>query len=185
MQASVKVMRSFDYCHFEAALSAEVADLDGANELRKQAAILVDEAVRQYKIAKAKESKREWAERQTSEALAEMDRIKEKPRNEWSVHDAALMRAYEDQSFWKDYDREAYCYEYDERDHHFSMLNRFKGMKVRFDTLVDQLRNFKELPEDMPTPITDAAILDALAASEPRFMDDTPRALPDNPSDIF
>jgi len=100
MQASVKVMRSFDYCHFEMALSAEVASIDEANGLRKQAAVLVDEAVRQYKIAKAKESKREWAERQTREALVEMDAIKAKPRNEWKVREAAVMRSYEDQSFW-------------------------------------------------------------------------------------
>ena len=130
MQASVKVMRSFDYCHFEVALSQEVASIDEANALRKQAAILVDEAVRQYKIAKAKESKREWAERQTREALAEMDAIKAKPRNAWTVREAAIMRSYEDQSFWKNYDEEAYFYEQDERDHHFSMLNRFKDVTV-------------------------------------------------------
>ncbi len=135
MQASVKVMRSFDYCHFEMALSAEVASIDEANGLRKQAAVLVDEAVRQYKIAKAKESKREWAERQTREALVEMDAIKAKPRNEWTVRESAVMRSYEDQSFWKNYDDEAYYYEQDERDHHFSMLNRFKNVTILATTI--------------------------------------------------
>ena len=54
MQASVKVMRSYDYCHFEVALSAEDVFCKGENEaerranqiaivdeLRKDAAILV------------------------------------------------------------------------------------------------------------------------------------------------
>ena len=151
MQSSVKILRSYDYCHFEVSLTSECADLDAVNDLRKQAAILVDEAVRQYKIAKAAESKREWAERQTREALVEMDAIKAKPRNAWSVREAAVMRSYEDQSFWKAYNDEAYFYEQDERDHHFSMLNRFKDVTIR---------------------ATEAALLDYIAASEPRFSDE-------------
>lgn len=130
MQASVKVMRSFDYCHFEVALSTECGGIDEVNDLRKEAAILVDEAVRQYKIAKAKESNRELSERQTRYAISEMDTIKQKPRNAWTVREAAIMRSYEDQSFWKSYEEDGYCYEQDERDHHFSMLNRFKDVTV-------------------------------------------------------
>lgn len=57
--ASVKVMRSHDYCHFEVCLSSEwgktqepptISEID---ELRKTAARLADKAVKQYKIAKA------------------------------------------------------------------------------------------------------------------------------------
>jgi hypothetical protein len=57
--AGVKVMRSFDYCHFEVTLSASLSDLTeeqdrvkAVDELRKQAARLADKAVEQYKIAK-------------------------------------------------------------------------------------------------------------------------------------
>ena len=46
---SVKVMRSFDYCHFEVQLSSsEDKTLEEINSMRKEAARLVDKAVRQY-----------------------------------------------------------------------------------------------------------------------------------------
>lgn len=52
--ASVKVMRSFDYCHFEVALSTDGAQLaiEEVDSLRKDAARLADAAVAQYKVAK-------------------------------------------------------------------------------------------------------------------------------------
>jgi len=124
-------MRSYDYCHFEMALSAEVFDIDEADALRKQAAILVDEAVRQYKIAKSKESSREWVERQTRDALAEYEKIKAKPQGELTVREIAVLRSYADQSFWKSFDEEDYAYCDPEREHHFSMLRKFKDITVR------------------------------------------------------
>jgi hypothetical protein len=52
--ASVKVMRSHDYCHFEVCLSSSDADTpQKVDELRKEAARLADKAVAQYRIAKA------------------------------------------------------------------------------------------------------------------------------------
>lgn len=52
--ASVKVMRSFDYCHFEVCLSSDsiISDVE-IDELRKEAAKLADKAVEQYKAMKA------------------------------------------------------------------------------------------------------------------------------------
>ena len=50
---SVKVMRSYDYCHFEVTLSTSgPASIEFIDELRKQAARLADKAVEQYKVAK-------------------------------------------------------------------------------------------------------------------------------------
>ena len=53
--ASVKVMRSYDFCHFEVSLSSvndgEISSVE-VDELRKEAARLADKAVEQYKIAK-------------------------------------------------------------------------------------------------------------------------------------
>lgn len=50
---SVRVMRSFDYCHFEICLGTDQKiNLEEANEMRKEAQRLADEAVRQYKKAK-------------------------------------------------------------------------------------------------------------------------------------
>ena len=57
--ASVKVMRSYDYCHFEVNLAASVdcppdsaAWFQQVDNLRKNAARLADKAVAQYKVAK-------------------------------------------------------------------------------------------------------------------------------------
>ena len=47
MKASVKILRSFDYCHFEVSLSYDDdMTLEQVNDLRKQAAVLVDEVGR-------------------------------------------------------------------------------------------------------------------------------------------
>lgn len=52
--ASVKVMRSHDYCHFEIALGSDSPlAVNQVDALRKEAARLADKAVAQYKVAKA------------------------------------------------------------------------------------------------------------------------------------
>ena len=50
--ASVRVLRSYDYCHFEISLSSDATSAEAVDELRKTAARLSDKAVAQYKIAK-------------------------------------------------------------------------------------------------------------------------------------
>lgn len=131
MKASVKVMRSFDYCHFEVALSSdEEMSIDDVNEMRKQAAILVDEAVRQYKDAKQAERNRESHQFGRERAMEELKRLREIPKSDLSVEQAAKLRSYEDRDFWKQYDADDYWYDDPERDHHFSMLRRFKDSLI-------------------------------------------------------
>lgn len=143
MQASVKVMRSYDYCHFEVALSAEDVFCKGENEaerranqiaivdeLRKDAAILVDEAVRQYKLAKAKEQSRSSREWQVREILERIKYIEAKSESEWTAEEAALMRSYRDKTFWASFDQDDYFYEDPEREHHFSMLRKFQNTRI-------------------------------------------------------
>lgn len=132
-QASVKVMRSYDYCHFEVALSTdEPVDLDGVNELRKRAALLVDEAVRQYRIAKEKERGRDSVEYRVSPMIERIARLKAKPVDELTPEEAALLRQSAERQFWADYEQDDYCYQDDpERDHHFSMLRKFQETVVR------------------------------------------------------
>ncbi|OGF05224.1 MAG: hypothetical protein A2W00_04565 [Candidatus Eisenbacteria bacterium RBG_16_71_46] len=78
--ATVKIMRSYDYCHFEVQLgSDENLTLEEINDLRKQAALLVDEAVRQYKIAKKKEQARTQHEWETERLLERIQAIERKP----------------------------------------------------------------------------------------------------------
>lgn len=131
MNATVKVMRSYDYCHFEISLSDDCADLDAVNELRKQAAILADEAVRQYKIAKEKEGQRQYKEREMKQLLDKIDFIAKKPKSEWTCEEAALMRSKADKDFFKDYQDSCYFYDDEGREHHFSMLSKFKDVRVK------------------------------------------------------
>ncbi len=130
---SVKVMRSYDYCHFEVCLGSDQAmTIDEVNDLRKQAAILVDEAVREYKIAKRKEQDRENNQYKRDTAIERMKHIKAKPESEWSPEDAAMARVYESDKFWKEFEEDDWYYQYDaEREYHFSMLRRFKESKVK------------------------------------------------------
>lgn len=130
MQASVKVMRSYDYCHFEVALTDDCATLDDVDALRKQAAVLVDEAVRQYKIAKRQEGKREGNEYQVRMFLERLERIKAKPRSELTPDEAATLRGAADREFMNEYDDDAYYYSDPEREMHFSMLRRFRDLYV-------------------------------------------------------
>ncbi len=130
--ARVRVMRSYDYNHFEVELGTdEPVSLDDVNDLRKQAAVLVDEAVRQYRIAKVKESKRDLHESETKQFLARIDYIKSLPETERTVEQAALLMSHESGEFWKRYDDDDYYYEDPERECHFSMLSKFKDVKVR------------------------------------------------------
>jgi vacuolar-type H+-ATPase subunit I/STV1 len=110
--ASVKVMRSYDYCHFEICLgSDEKLDKHAVNELRKDAQRLADEAVRQY--AKAKEI-HESALQFTHERTRierEVDEIRKKAESEWTPYEKAEVKALED---YRHYEQVGYDYEDDD-----------------------------------------------------------------------
>jgi hypothetical protein len=79
--AKVRVMRSYDYNHFEVELgTTDALTIDGVNELRKTAAVLVDEAVRQYREAKVHESCREYKNRECERMLEQVQYIKGLPQ---------------------------------------------------------------------------------------------------------
>jgi endonuclease YncB( thermonuclease family) len=98
--ASVKVMRSYDYCHFEVNLgSTEPIDLAGIDAMRKAAARLADKAVAQYKVAKAN-AQRLLSERNSRESLVRrMDWIRERPEGERSVNEQAELKAFDDAEY--------------------------------------------------------------------------------------
>lgn len=105
MNASVKVMNSYDYCHFEVALSAEDVSLADVDNLRKEAQRLVDKSIKQYKIAK-----RVSAIDQTPspELGRKVKAIRENfPQSEWTPEQQATVKEYEDRSF-----RASLCYDY-------------------------------------------------------------------------
>ena len=101
--ASVKVMRSYDYCHFEVNLGASIECPPDSPEwfqqvdsLRKNAARLADKAVNQYKVAKrAFESdglKFDCLVSAASEA-------KSKPESQRTSEDKAAIKALSDARF--------------------------------------------------------------------------------------
>lgn len=98
--ASVKVMRSHDYCHFEVCLSSSSATTpEAVDDLRKAAARLVDKAVDQYKAAKLNVEKAEsdfWTKARLGERAKEAE---VKPESERTPHDKAVLKAFHDARF--------------------------------------------------------------------------------------
>lgn len=108
ISATVKVMRSHDYCHFEIVLgisasngSLTTVDID---ETRKEAARLADKAVEQYKIAKAAQSARSSIKEGWRLAQAQGT-----PENERSPQEKAVIKYHQDQAF-----RARFDYDYDD-----------------------------------------------------------------------
>jgi hypothetical protein len=100
LNASVKVMRSHDYCHFEVQLSSpfpvSIAEID---ELRKKAARLTDKAVEQYKIAKRNAALIEREDAERAYRGQRIERILLIPKDERSPEDQAVIKQFEDSQY--------------------------------------------------------------------------------------
>lgn len=103
MEASVKVMNSYDYGHFEITIgSDDVSSLAEINEMRKDAQRLVDNAIKQYKEAKKRaNSDILWLKTKFYEKAEE---IRQKPVSEWSPEDKAHMKVLADKNWEEQYD---------------------------------------------------------------------------------
>jgi sarcosine oxidase gamma subunit len=102
-------MLSFDYCHFEVSLSNEAATPAAANELRKTAQRLADEAVRQYQVAKSDASKRSQAQCTLPALKSEVEEIKKLSPDDWTSRQKGTVKALEDAEF-----AAAHKYQYDD-----------------------------------------------------------------------
>ena len=102
-KGSVKVMRSYDYCHFEVCLSSdEDMSLDQINNMRKDAARLTDEAVKQYVEAK-KRLNSEWSFRK-HQILAQADEVRKKEISDWTPEDKAIIKLISDKNWESQWD---------------------------------------------------------------------------------
>lgn len=107
LNASVKVMRSHDYCHFEVQLSSpfpvSIAEID---ELRKKAARLTDKAVEQYKVAKQNAARIEGERQQRLYKKFEIERYRLIPEGERTPEQQAAIKLYDDTQYqaWHRYD---------------------------------------------------------------------------------
>ncbi len=114
INASVKVMRSYDYCHFEVSLSCDaLTTMEEVDALRKQAAKLADKAVRQYKVRKEFEQEKERDDYAMRRFQARCDEIREKPEDQLTPDEKAMLRAESDHKHWL---RKEYEYESDDWD---------------------------------------------------------------------
>lgn len=114
--ASVKVMLSHDYSHFEALISVEnesgltMSDID---EARKKCQRLADKAVGQYKKAKQMASNRSDGEYQMRNFQEQCERIKAKDEQDRTIKEIAMLKQYEDENWQANF---MYDYDYEDDD---------------------------------------------------------------------
>lgn len=110
-KASVKVMNSYDYSHFEVSLASDQPmTIEEINGMRKTSQRLVDEAIRQYKIAKEKANQRENLGWETENLKKQFDIINKKPISEWTPEEKAKIKLMGDKDWQSQFD---YDYEDD------------------------------------------------------------------------
>jgi hypothetical protein len=112
--ASVKVMLSYDYSHFEASMSVEneaglsIQDIDDA---RKSCQRLADKAVGQYKKAKEMASKRSDGEYRMNCFESECKKIAQKDEHDRTLKEIAMLKQYQDENWRAQFE---YDYDYDD-----------------------------------------------------------------------
>ncbi len=114
--ASVKVMLSYDYSHFEASMSVENESgltMQEIDDARKKCQRLADKAVGQYKKAKQMASNRSDGEYQMRNFQEQCKRIKAKEEQDRTIKEIAMLKQYEDENWQAQFMRE---YDYDDDD---------------------------------------------------------------------
>lgn len=107
--ASVKVMRSYDYCHFEVVLSTTIViTLQDVDEMRKEAARLADKAVAQYKIAKQNAETRAIEQGERPYRVRQAEAIRAMAETDRSIEEKAYLKAFDDEQWQatREYDYE-------------------------------------------------------------------------------
>lgn len=104
--ATVKVMLSYDYCHFEISKQIEGDDVNNAqiDEARKDCQRLADKAVGQYKKAKTEAIRQTGSTSEQKQLELEVSGIKLIPEEQWTVLQKAKVKALEDYKFQTRYD---------------------------------------------------------------------------------
>jgi hypothetical protein len=104
--ATVKVMLSYNYCHFEINKQIEGEDISNQDidKARKDCQRLADKAVEQFKKAKAEETKRAHSIGERSDLEREVRAIQQKPEDTWTVLDKAKVKALQDYNHDTRYD---------------------------------------------------------------------------------
>lgn len=119
--ASVKVMLSYDYSHFEASMSLENdngLDMREIDEARKNCQRLADKAVKQYKIAKLKASNRQDGTYKMQNFESQCKTIGAKAEGDRTINEIAMLKQYENEN-WQAQFEDNYDYQDGEDDYRF------------------------------------------------------------------
>lgn len=114
--ASVKIMLSYDYSHFEACMTAEnesglsMYDIDA---IRKNCQRLCDKAVGQYKTAKLKAANRTDGQYKIKNFEATCKAIEQKQEGDRTINEIAMLKQYKDEN-WQAQFEDNYDYDDDE-----------------------------------------------------------------------
>ena len=101
-RGSVKVMRSYDYCHFEVQLASdEIKTIAEIDAMRKEAARLVDKAVKQYAEFKGFLAWKTSTKFGRGVATERAKEIKVRPESEWTSEEKATVKLASDIEFWR------------------------------------------------------------------------------------
>lgn len=112
--ASVKVMLSYDYSHFESSMSLENEaglSMKEINEARKNCQRLCDNAVRQYKIYKEMAANRQDGKFKMTLFENECKKIQLKDEHDRTLKEIAMLKQYENENWQAQFD---YNYDYDD-----------------------------------------------------------------------
>jgi len=112
--ASVKVMLSYDYSHFEAAMSIENDNglsMQEIDEARKNCQRLADKAVGQYKTAKSLAASRTDGKYQMANFETQCKAIKAKDEQDRTIKEIAMLKQYETENWQAQFDN---YYDYDD-----------------------------------------------------------------------
>ena len=115
MSASVKIMLSYDYCHFEVSKSSDQELTDKQiNEMRKDVQRLADEAVRQYKIAKQEAAYNLECEEKRDYFLRRVTHAEKTPQENRTPEQIAVLKQYQEEEWQSQFEQHDYDYEDDD-----------------------------------------------------------------------
>lgn len=112
--ASVKVMLSYDYCHFEASMALESdngLEIKDVDEARKNCQRLADKAVGQYKESKRLAALRTNGEYRMRDFEETCKKIELKEEGDRTINEMAMLKQYKDENWQAQFD---YAYDYDD-----------------------------------------------------------------------
>jgi hypothetical protein len=105
-KATVRVLLSYDYCHFEESIeltgdNIPLADIDNA---RKDVQRLCDKAVGQYQTAKNEAIKQTASSSERQKLRNEVAEIRKKPEKDWDLIEKAKVKTLDDFDHQTKYD---------------------------------------------------------------------------------